>query len=75
MERKLVTAYEEKGHQVNIRLMKPDLLVEVDGMELSPFYLNVTAAREGATREIERIENVKAHDATKARKVKENKHA
>lgn len=54
-ERKLITGYEDRGHQVNIRLVRPDLLVEVDGKELGPFYPNVTVARAAAKRHVDDI--------------------
>lgn len=53
IKRPLVVGYEERGYEVAIRVLGPDLVVEIDGVETGPFYLNVAAAREGATRTID----------------------
>lgn len=59
VERKIITEYEESGYKVKITLCQPCLLVYVDGNELSPFYANIAAARQGATAEIKRLKEAK----------------
>lgn len=59
-KRPLVVSYEERGHAVSVRVAGPDLVIEVDHEEPnSTFYLNVAAARAGASRVIDDKEKEK----------------
>ncbi len=50
-----IVSFEERGHSVAIFSSQPCVFVEVDGKELGPFYKNMEAAREAATRHIDGI--------------------
>lgn len=61
--RKQLAKYKHAGHTVEIYFLGPDLLVYVDGSELSPFYSNLDGARKGALRYINEIEKEKCNAA------------
>jgi len=61
-----IVGYEERGHSVAIFSAPPCVFVEVDAKELGPFYANMGAAREAATRHIDGI--VKAEAEAKKEK-------
>lgn len=58
-ERKQVGETETyKGHEIKVRYIGPDLLGEVDGLEMPNFYLNAEAARNACKNYID--ETIKA---------------
>lgn len=48
------------GHLITIHHLGPDLLVRVDGVELSAFYTSTTAARAGGMRYADELDREKA---------------
>ena len=61
LERKQVgTTLKYKGHEIVVRYLGPDLLVYVDGSELSPFYEHAEAARSAGMRHVDLIEEENA---------------
>lgn len=69
--RKVVSKPEEyRGRTITIRHMGPDLLCEVDGIELSGFFIDTEAARAGGQRHIDAEIKAKEEAAAKAKRVR-----
>jgi len=49
-----------RGHVIIVRFFGPDLICEVDGEDLSAFYLTAEAARKGGERFVDDVEKAKA---------------
>ena len=71
LERKIVGKPEKyRGRTITIRYMGPDLLCEVDGIELSGFFVDVEAARSGGQRYVDAEIKAEEEAAAKAQRVR-----
>lgn len=66
LQRKMLSEHEYRGHKIVVRHMGPDCLCEVDGDELSGFYLDVKSGRSGGERYVNFI--IKSQEDDRRRK-------
>ena len=57
-----------RGHTIIVRHTQPDVICEVDGEDLPPFYIDAEAARAGGRRHIDAVEKAKAESEADAKK-------